>query len=752
MWLVALVLAGTLGGQAVDEAKASHTSSCADVTLVFARGSGQDLGGRETTKFFEAVDDRIGPEIDVNTYELGTSPHGGEEYPAAGIGFDSLQSFRNLMESDASWTGGAGGEYRASVASGVTELESYLEARHDRCPDELLVIGGYSQGAQTVGDTLPRLSRTVRDQVAFVALFGDPKLYLPEGRGPFPPACRGDKSPWRRGSVSCWTDNGILEARRPYLPEDLEDSAGSWCDRNDAICNNNFADFVHGDHGEYANEGAEIDEAAREIALALAERLPDRADEIDTAILIINIGTDGLDVAFLIDTTGSMSSAIHAAREIADEAGTAIVDARGRVALTEYRDSFDAFVSRVVTPLTTDIGAFRTGLNGLVASGGGDTPEALLHALMTTFNTLDWTPGATKAAVVLTDAGYHDPDRAAGYTSADVVARSLEIDPVNVYPVVPSFLTGVYEDLASRTSGKVILNTGDTREALLDAVGEIRTRPTALLGYGDYVARPGETITFDASGSYDVDSSLIRFEWDFDGDSVIDQTTTEPVATHAYGSPYDGLVEVRVHSEDGGVSNAVANVDVNDVGLAEPQMPPDLQAERLDEGRSVKLTFGEAANADGYVVLNEDGEVLARRGADVREIVVSGLPPAAITLSVAAVNAFGTSEPASVTVGPAPSELVAKPALLQLNPFELNLGPSAVLTGGTPLQPVAGKTIDFSAGGQAICSARTGPDGRAACADGLSLLQSILVLGAYEARFAGDFDLAPARAQGTLVG
>jgi hypothetical protein len=127
-----------------------------------------------------------------------------------------------------------------------------------------------------VGEALFELDAATRDRVAFVALFSDPKLYLPEGRGAFPPACRGEQSPWRRGSVGCWTDHGVLEARVPYLPKDIEVRTGSWCDRNDGVCGDSLVDLgLHHDHAEYADRGAEIDEAGREVAAALDARLGD---------------------------------------------------------------------------------------------------------------------------------------------------------------------------------------------------------------------------------------------------------------------------------------------------------------------------------------------------------------------------------------------------------------------------------------------------------------------------------------------
>jgi len=549
-----LVVFALLVGVAVGPVGATHDEApCAHVTLLFARGSGQPLDFREAPRFFEKVTARLDG-VSVNAYELGTEAHDGAAYPAVDL------DFKNLVEADASWTGFLGGQYRASVAEGVTELSAYLSGRAAECPDEVLVIGGYSQGAQVVGDALPGLDIGIRSRVAFVPLFGDPKLYLPEGGGVFPPACGGkDFSPWRRGNVSCFTDNGILEARNPYVPSDIENRVGSWCDRNDPICNNSLADFAVSAHSLYADDGAEMDEAAREVAAAIAARLPaDQAESIDTSIFVLAAGAEGIDVAFVIDTTGSMSGEIGAAVSVADQVGTAVVDIKGRVALTEYRDAFDAFVAEVRTPLTTDVGLFRTSLEALNASGGGDSPEALLTALMTTFDSLAWTPGATKAAVVLTDAGYHDPDVANGWTLADVVARSLEIDPVNVYPVVPDSLVATYAPLAEGTAGQVIVNTGETALALTQAFETVASRPVVVFPFDEYFAAPGDDVVFEVF-AYDIDSEIELFEWDFDADGVVDALTTEPSATYVYDEPFSGLVEVRAYSADGGIGRSGVN-------------------------------------------------------------------------------------------------------------------------------------------------------------------------------------------------
>jgi hypothetical protein len=263
--VVACCATSALGGRPADAAGAP---SCAGVNVVFARGSGQPLGYREAPRFFQKLTARLGSTVSVATYELGTEAHAGARYPAAGVGVDSAQEIVNVLDA---WTGAPGGTYRASVQAGADELAAYLAERAAACPAEREVVGGYSQGAQAVGDGLARASAAALARVAFVALFGDPRLYLPEGKGLVPPACRGGtRSPWRRGNVGCLTDNGILGARNPYLPASLVSRTGSWCDRNDPICNGNIADLPHSTHSHYSDAGAGMDESVVEIGTLIA--------------------------------------------------------------------------------------------------------------------------------------------------------------------------------------------------------------------------------------------------------------------------------------------------------------------------------------------------------------------------------------------------------------------------------------------------------------------------------------------------
>ncbi|WP_137844282.1 cutinase family protein [Microbacterium sp. 2FI] len=559
-----LVVAGPALAAAVDNA-------CTDVEAVFARGSGQGLGAGEATRFSEQLVSRIAAPVTLNYYELGTASVEGHQYPAVPVGTGSWDSATN--SSGAFFSGGGAFEYGGSVDKGVDELDDYIAARLAKCPSALFILGGYSQGAQVVGETyVERLTASEREHVVFAMHFGDPKLYLPEGESFLwnaAPACEGKEfSAWRRVVPNCDTDDGSLGARKPYLPSSWQNDTGLWCADHDFVCGSSKAVWDADGHGTYGLAGGDIDKGVQEAVERLRERMPASEDDLDASPSYLQSGTTGLDVVFLIDSTGSMSWMINQAKAVATTLSSFVAANRGRVALVEYRDAGDEFTARILTPFSEDIGPFATALDAISVDGGGDTPEALLHALMTGFNGLDWRPGATKAAVVLTDAEYHDPDQVDGSTLPMVAARSLEIDPVNVYPVVPSYLAEYYEPMAEATTGEVVVNEGDAAQALSDALTKIESRPVPMLVLNRYAGDVGSTIHFDAGPSYSTTSTIEQWDWDFDGDGVYEIIDGESTADHTYDAEFDGFVQLRVTDADGLIANFSAPVRIG------PPPPP----------------------------------------------------------------------------------------------------------------------------------------------------------------------------------
>ena len=104
-----------------------------------------------------------------------------------------------------------------------------------------------------------------------------------------------------------------------------------------------------------------------------------------------------VEVAFVLDTTGSMGGLIEGAKRKIWSIATAIVDANPdaeiRMGLVAYRDIGDDYVTKTY-PLTTDIQDLYANLLELRARGGGDWPESVNEALHVGVTKLSWTQGS----------------------------------------------------------------------------------------------------------------------------------------------------------------------------------------------------------------------------------------------------------------------------------------------------------------------------------------------------------------------
>jgi len=104
-----------------------------------------------------------------------------------------------------------------------------------------------------------------------------------------------------------------------------------------------------------------------------------------------------VEVAFVLDTTGSMGPLIEGAKRKIWSIATAIVDANPdaeiRMGLVAYRDIGDDYVTKKFD-LTTDIQDLYANLLELRARGGGDWPESVNEALHVAVTQLPWTQGS----------------------------------------------------------------------------------------------------------------------------------------------------------------------------------------------------------------------------------------------------------------------------------------------------------------------------------------------------------------------
>ena len=110
-----------------------------------------------------------------------------------------------------------------------------------------------------------------------------------------------------------------------------------------------------------------------------------------------------VEVAFVLDTTGSMSDLIQAAKEkiwaIANTLATAKPAPDIKMALVGYRDRGDEYVTKI-TDLTNDLDAVYNDLMGYAAHGGSDTPESVNQALHEAVTKLSWGDGKEAYRVI----------------------------------------------------------------------------------------------------------------------------------------------------------------------------------------------------------------------------------------------------------------------------------------------------------------------------------------------------------------
>jgi len=119
-----------------------------------------------------------------------------------------------------------------------------------------------------------------------------------------------------------------------------------------------------------------------------------------------------IEVVFVLDTTGSMSGLIAAAKEkiwsIASTMASAQTAPDIKMGLVAYRDRGDAYITQTI-PLSGDLDSMYAKLMDFQADGGGDGPESVNQALHDAVNKITWSqnPNTYKVIFLVGDAPPH---------------------------------------------------------------------------------------------------------------------------------------------------------------------------------------------------------------------------------------------------------------------------------------------------------------------------------------------------------
>jgi len=110
-----------------------------------------------------------------------------------------------------------------------------------------------------------------------------------------------------------------------------------------------------------------------------------------------------IEAVFVLDTTGSMSGLIQAAKEkiwsIASTMAAADPAPEIRIGLVAYRDRGDAYITKTVD-LSSDLDSVYAELMDFRADGGGDGPESVNQALHDAVHGISWSQDGQAYRVV----------------------------------------------------------------------------------------------------------------------------------------------------------------------------------------------------------------------------------------------------------------------------------------------------------------------------------------------------------------
>lgn len=539
----------------------ANAADCKDLRIVFARGSGEE---RNTNANYTAFKNALETKLQTTSlsYEFIDL-----DYPAIGV-----DNFGVLM--GAFFSAGDAYEFGGSVETGYNKLVKMVG--RNTCPNTKYILGGYSQGAMVVSKSLSQIDP---DKVIFAATFGDPKLYLPEGEGLIPAACKGQNlSDYRVYVPDCQAYKGILGAYIPYEPASFAGKVGTWCNKRDIMCSSRIS---ISDHTSYVSEDL-YEDASRTIFTKITDYYG-----------IENTAFSPHDTAFLIDSTGSMNKIIEVYREEVFEMAKATLESGGRVALFDYRDlEFGYEPVEHCNFETCTLEVFENELYSIETEGGGDEPESMLSASLHAMNTLDWKFGATKSIVIVTDIYYLEPDRD-GTVLDDVVKLSKRIDPVHFYLATDVDERERLTPLAEGTDGEVVTSL-KRLHSLIDEIiqmddglpkvierdeSEIITKPT--LEVLNYEASDGEII-LDVSG--DMTSTIVVLN-----NSILGATNEN---------------RIIISDIDTGVQNTVTLVPINDEIKGEAKEIV-FSSDTLPSGHGGSSDSSETIESDGTDTSNE---------------------------------------------------------------------------------------------------------------------------------------------------
>jgi PKD repeat protein len=88
----------------------------------------------------------------------------------------------------------------------------------------------------------------------------------------------------------------------------------------------------------------------------------------------------------------------------------------------------------------------------------------------------------------------------------------------------------------------------------IQTVSVVSRKPVASFTSSPVLPNKGEDVSFDAAGSFDLDGTVVQYDWDFDGDGTVDLSIDQPVTVYQFDAEGEHVVTLRVRDDSNMVS------------------------------------------------------------------------------------------------------------------------------------------------------------------------------------------------------
>ena len=219
----------------------------------------------------------------------------------------------------------------------------------------------------------------------------------------------------------------------------------------------------------------------------------------------------------------------------------------------DFGDNSTGF-GMVIDHVYAEFGTYTVNLTVTDNDGLTDstTAQITVHALPIANFTYSPDPPLAGKDVIFDASVSYDPD-------GTIVSYTWNFGDSNVTTVTTPIITHVYTTLGTYTVNLTVTDNDGLEDSVVHLV-EVHAPPVASFTYSPSEPLVGELVTFNSTSS-DEDGVILSWEWDLDGDGIVDATTENATWTYTTSGTY--TVTLTVTDNDGFTDSTTAQITVN---------------------------------------------------------------------------------------------------------------------------------------------------------------------------------------------